>query len=54
MRIVFVSLSYWALFAHPCLFSSFSGDDDDVNACEDRYDSMGYGDESECWVDEEY
>ena len=39
----------------PLFVSSFSGDDDDdVNACEDRYDSMGYGDESEYWVDEEY
>ena len=36
----------------PLFVSSFSGDDD-VNACEDRYDSLGYGDESVCWVDEE-
>ena len=37
----------------PLFVSSFSSDDD-VDACEDRYDSMGYGDESECWDDEEY
>ena len=52
MRYVAVSLSYWALFAYFCVVSSFSSDD--MDACDDRYDYIGYGYECKCWDDEEY